>query len=114
MTKNKTQNKNARKVTFSVATSQKSTRAAMIGSSDNHHNKAIKCVNFSMCAQMQPTIQEERESEGGERVHHRNTPSFRPSTTHRNGIKKSLISFQQLASIAAALSARTHADTVGL
>lgn len=49
----------------------------------------------------------EREREN-ERVHHHNTPSFRP---FRNGIKKSLISFQQRASIAAARSARAHTHT---
>lgn len=101
-------------MTFRVATSQKSARAATIGSGDNHHNKAIKCVNSYMCAQMQPTIQEERESEGERESTIATPPPSVPSTTHRNGIKKSLISFQQLASIAAALSARTHADTVGL
>lgn len=102
-------------MTFSVAASQKSARAATIGSGDNHHNKAIKCVNLSMCAQMQPTIQGDRERARGERESTIATPPPSvPSTTHRNGIKKSLISFQQLASIAAALSARTHADTVGL
>lgn len=108
-------------MTFSVATSQKSARAATIGSGDNHHNKAIKCVNLSMCAQMQPTIEGEREREveresarGGRESTIATPPPSVPSTTHRNGIKKSLISFQQLASIAAALSARTHADTVGL